>query len=117
MSQKKSKPKVKLSFSRVSVLLMYVNIIGMFAYVMITKDYPPTSFVIAWFGFWAVQAVVTCKLQLDKRKHNSNISFWDAMLPYLNQENIAALAEKFLDIDLTYKKAKSIKQLEEECNE
>ena len=39
------------------------------------------------------------------------------MLPYLNQENIAALAEKFLDIDLTYKKAKSIKQLEEECNE
>lgn len=47
--EKKNKPKVK--FSRVSVILMYLNIMGMFAYVMVTKDYPPDVFIITWFGF------------------------------------------------------------------
>lgn len=108
------KSKIKVNFSRLSVILMYINIIGMFVYVAMTKDYPPTSFVIAWFGFWAVQAVVTCKLQIDKRKHNANISFWDAALPFLNQENICALAERYLDITPVYKEANNIKQLKEE---
>lgn len=117
MKQNKNKSKVKFSFSRISVVLMYLNIIGMFIYVAMTKDYPPTSFIIAWFGFWAIQAIVTCTLQINKRRHNSNISFWDAVLPYLNQENICALAERYLDITPTYKKAKNVQKLEEECDE
>lgn len=114
MGKNKSKSSTKINFSRISVLLMYINIIGMFIYVAMTKDYPPTSFIIAWFGFWSVQAIITCTLQINKRKHNVNISFWDAALPYLNEDNICALAERYLDITPVYKKAKVVKKLEEE---
>lgn len=115
MGRSKNKSNAKLNFSRISVLLMYINIIGMFLYVAMTKDYPPTSFIVAWFGFWSVQAIVTCTLQINKRKHNANISFWDAALPYLNEDNICALAERYLDITPVYKKAKVVEKLEEEC--
>lgn len=104
--------KKKIKFSKIAVSLMYLNIIGMFAYVAITKDYPPTAFIVAWFGFWAVQAVATAVLEINKRGHNRQITLTDAVVPYLNQENCNALIEHFIGIEPTYKKAKVIREAE-----
>ena len=110
----KSKQKKKIRFSRCAVCLMYINVIGLFVYVAMTKDYPPTAFIIAWMGFWCVQAIVTAVLEINKRGNNKQISFVEAALPYINEENINALIERYLDITPTYRKAKKVKKLEEE---
>jgi len=41
----------KLSFSKISVVLMYIMVIGFFAFIAITQQYPPTEFIVAWMGF------------------------------------------------------------------
>lgn len=51
-----------LTFNKFSVLLMYIMVIGLFAFCFIVKDYPPAEFTYCWFGFWMLQAVITAVL-------------------------------------------------------
>jgi len=41
------KVKHKLSFSKISVILMYVMVIGLAALVLVTQIYPPVEFIVA----------------------------------------------------------------------
>lgn len=89
---------MKVSFNKFSVLLMYVMIITLLVYVLITKEYPPTSFIIAYFGFWIAQSVVTAKLYRDKKEREDCDTLKEFIAKYINEENADALIEKYLDI-------------------
>lgn len=94
----------KITFNKCSVLLMYICIIGLFAFCYITNNYPPAEFTYCWFGFWVAQAIITCKLQIDKRKKKNKTDFLEAVTPYINEDNVDNLIEKYLGVDLIKKR-------------
>ena len=100
----------KLTFNKASVLLMYIMVIGIFAFCFITQQYPPAEFTYCWFGFWIAQAAITCILQINKRKDRhkteDRISFWEAITPYINADNADKLIERYIGIEPNYKKKK-----------
>lgn len=100
---KKNKSGRKLSFNKASVVLMYLMVIGLFAFCFITTSYPPSEFTYCWFLFWIAQACITCVLQINKRNHNSKtqtkISLLEAITPYINEDNVDQIISKYLDID------------------
>lgn len=95
--------KTKITFSRASVILMYLAVIGYVAAGYITGDWPPDAITYGWFGFWLGQGIITCSLTVNKRTNNRKVSLAEAITPFINHENAVALAEKCLDIDVKYK--------------
>lgn len=109
---------MKITFNKFSVLLMYLMITALLVYVLITKEYPPTSFIIAYFGFWICQSIVTAKLYTSKKQREDDAitkktmldAAMEAMKPYINEENASEICEKYLGIDLTKTKKGSKKK-------
>jgi len=64
-------------------------------------------------GFWTVQAVVTAVLEINKRGNKNTITLLEALLPYVNEENASALLERYIGIEPKYKKAKIVKEMEQ----
>jgi len=102
--------KNKVSFNKASVILMYLMIIGLFLFCFITTAYPPIEFTICWFIFWIAQAIITCVLQINKRKvrHKTEekelkVRLIDALAPYFNEENANELIKKYVGIEPVYK--------------
>lgn len=103
---------MKITFNKFSVLLMYVMITALLVYVLITKEYPPTSFIIAYFGFWICQSIVTARLYTGKKKREEEATkkqttleaVMDLVAPYINEENASEICEKYLGFEPTKKK-------------
>lgn len=93
-----------ITFNKMSVILMYVMVIGLPAVCIVLRDYPPNAFIYCWFGFWIVQAIITAKLRISKRKKQSEDDLLDYIGAYINEDNIADISEKFLGVELKPKK-------------
>ena len=94
--------RTKLNFSRASVLLMYLAIIGWNVAGFITGNWPPDAATYSWHIFWLGQGVVTCSLTINKGANDRKLSFQEAVVPFINYDNAAALAERFIGVDLKY---------------
>lgn len=94
--------RTKLNFSRMSVLLMYLAIIGWNAAGFITGNWPPDAATYSWHIFWLGQGIVTCSLTINKRTNDRKLSFQEAIVPFINYDNATALAERFVGVELKY---------------
>lgn len=109
---------MKVTFNKFSVLLMYLMVIALLVYVLITKEYPPTSFIIAYYGFWIGQSIVTAKVYTDKKKREREAenkqttieAVIDLVTPYVNEENASEIVEKCLGFEPTKTKKGSKKK-------
>ena len=103
----KKKIQENLTFNKASVILMYIMVICLFLFCYITQQYPPAEFTYCWFIFWIAQAIITCVLQINKRKsrrhEQERISFFEAITPYINEENVNSIIEKYTGISPKYK--------------
>ena len=103
----KKKIQENLTFNKASVILMYIMVICLFLFCYITQQYPPAEFTYCWFIFWIAQAIITCVLQINKRKSRRHdqerISFFEAITPYINEENVNSIVEKYTGISPKYK--------------
>lgn len=102
--------KPNITFNKFSVLLMYVMVISIFLFCYITQQYPPAEFTYCWFIFWIAQAAITCVLQInkrsDRRRTQQQTSLFEAVVPYINEENVDKIIEKYFDIEPTKKRRK-----------
>lgn len=89
---------MKINFSRFSVLLMYVMVIGLPIYSTIIGSYPSDIFIICWYVFWCVQAIATMTLTINKRKQNLAEKAVEETLPeihkYINENNVSQVIER-----------------------
>mgnify|MGYP003427313138 CR=1 FL=1 len=89
----------KLTFNKLSVILMYIMVIVMPVICVLIKDYPPDSLIYCWFGFWAIQAAITAKIRNEKRRTEKDKSIFDGLINYINEDNVDKVVEKYLGID------------------
>lgn len=109
---------MKITFNKFSVLLMYLMVIALLVYVLITKEYPPTSFIIAYYGFWIGQSVVTAKVYTDRKKREQEAenkqtaveAITEMVSPYINEENASEIVERCLGFEPTKTKKRSTKK-------
>lgn len=92
-----------MTFNKFSVILMYVMVVGLALLSTLRSSYPPSEFVYCWFGFWAVQAIITAHLKTNKRKNGKQDRIVEEIAKYINDDNAQALAEKFLGVNITKK--------------
>jgi hypothetical protein len=90
----------RITFNKFSVLLMYVMVIAVPVICVLVKDYPPDALIYCWFGFWAIQAVVTARLRNAKRKHEGDADFWTEAVKYINEDNVESIVEHYTGLDL-----------------
>lgn len=110
--------RTKLSFSRSSVALMFLAIIGYVAAGFIRENWPPSEITYCWFGFWTVQAIVTAKLQIDKRKDDRHYkeyeqqqTFMESIVPFINKDNAVAVCDRFLGFQPVYREPEMAKEV------
>lgn len=96
----------KITFNKLSVILMYIMVIGLPVICILLKEYPPDAFLYCWFGFWVVQAIITAKLRISKRKREEQTDILDIIETYINEDNISEVSERLLGVKLTPKKSK-----------
>jgi hypothetical protein len=90
---------MKITFSKFSVSLMYIMIIGYLAICLVIRSWPPAEFTYCWFGFWSIQAVLTTILRNSKRKHEFMKILVGEFRPYINNENALKILERITNID------------------
>lgn len=109
--------KAKLSFSRGAVIIMMLAIVGYVAAGFIRDCWPPAEITYCWFGFWTVQAIVTARLQMDKRKddrrykeYDQQQTFMQSVVPFINKDNAVALCDRFLGFQPVYREPEMVKE-------
>ena len=85
---------------------MYIAIIGILIVSIKIGEYPPIEFTICWFAFWMLQALLTMKIQQQKKeKENKFIDkMGEKVGEYVNEENVGELTKHFLGVKIKPKK-------------
>ena len=96
---------------------MMLAIIGYVVAGFYRDNWPPAEITYCWFGFWTVQAIVTAKLQMDKRKdrrhckdYEQQQTFMESIVPFINKDNAVAICDRFLGFQPIYREPEMVKK-------
>lgn len=82
-----------MTFNRGSVILMYVNIMALPIVCFKLESYPPKVFVICWFVFWTVQALITVQIHVTKKKNKQTDKILEEAKKYITEDNVASVVK------------------------
>jgi hypothetical protein len=89
-----------MTFNKASVILMYINIMSLPVICFKLESWPSKYFIFCWFAFWTIQAILTARIHIKKKRRVQDSKAFDEVKKYITEDNVAEVLKRFTGIKI-----------------